>query len=65
MENYSEYDAMGLSELVAKKEVSPDELLDEALSRAEKASEELNCVSALFPDIARAQIAEGLPEGPL
>ncbi|MAI90447.1 amidase [Ponticaulis sp.] len=65
MENYSEYDAMGLSELVAKKEVSPDELLDEALSRAEKASEDLNCVSALFPDIARAQIAEGLPEGPL
>ncbi|HBH89075.1 MAG TPA: amidase, partial [Hyphomonadaceae bacterium] len=65
MKEYTQYDAIGLAELVAKKEVSPKELMDEALSRAEKAKEELNCVSALFPDIAEAQISEGLPKGPL
>ncbi len=65
MKEYTQYDAIGLAELVAKKEVSPKELMDEALSRAEKAKEELNCVSALFPDIAEAQISEGLPDGPL
>ena len=37
MKEYTQYDAIGLAELVAKKEVSPKELMDEALSRAEKA----------------------------
>ena len=65
MQNYTKYDAMGLAELVARKEVSPKELMDAALSRAEKAKSDLNCVSALFPELADAQISEGLPEGPL
>ncbi|MAP94115.1 MAG: amidase [Ponticaulis sp.] len=65
MQDYTKYDAMGLAELVAKREVSAEELLDEALSRAEKAKDELNCVSALFPEIASDQIKAGLPEGPL
>ena len=65
MQDYTQYDAIGLGELVANKEVSPAELLDEALSRAEKARGELNCVSALFPEIAREQITSGLPESPL
>ena len=64
MQDYTKYDAMGLAELVAKREVSAEELLDEALSRAEKAKDELNCVSALFPEIASDQIKAGLPEGP-
>lgn len=65
MEDYTKYDAMGLAELVAKKEVSPSELLEDALARAEKAKEELNCFSALFPEIGRQQIADGLPDSPL
>lgn len=65
MEDFTKYDAMGLAELVAKKEVSPTELLENALSRAEQAKDTLNCFSALFPDIGRAQIAEGLPDSPL
>lgn len=64
MENYTDYDAIGLAELVARKEVSAEDLLDDALSRAEKAQGELNCFSALFPEIGRAQIAAGLPDGP-
>ena len=64
MDEYGEYDALGLADLVRRKQVSPAELLDAALSRAEAAQGELNCFSALFPDIARQQIADGLPEGP-
>ena len=32
---YNEYDALGLAELVRKKEVSAEELLDEAINRNE------------------------------
>lgn len=65
MDNYTDYDAMGLAECVRAGEVSARELLDEAMRRAEQAQSELNCFSALFPEIAEAQIAAGLPEGPL
>lgn len=64
MKDYADYDAMGLAELVAKKDVSPGELLDAAVTRAQAAQKELNCFSAIFPDIARAQIDAGLPDGP-
>lgn len=65
MDNYTDYDAMGLSELVATKQVSATELLDEALTRAEKARTELNCFTAIFPETGRQQIEDGLPESPL
>lgn len=64
MDEYTDYDALGLADLVKRREVSPDELLEAALSRAEAAQDKLNCFSALFPEIARAQIEAGLPEGP-
>lgn len=65
MDQYAEYDAMGLAELVRRREVSAGELLEAALARAEAAQAELNCFSALFPEIGRAQLEAGLPEGPL
>ena len=64
MKEYESYDALGLAELVRNKETSPEELLDAALARAETAQANVNCFSAIFADKARAQIAEGLPEGP-
>ncbi len=64
MDEYGEYDALGLADLVRRKSVSPTELLDAALERAQDAQDQLNCFSSLFPDIAREQIATGLPEGP-
>lgn len=64
MDEYSNYDAMGLAELVAKGEVSAGELLKEAVSRADKAQAELNCFSAMFQEVAERQIADGLPDGP-
>ena len=41
---YDEYDAMGLAELVKKKEVSAEELLDEAIQRTEKVNGQINAV---------------------
>ena len=64
MDNYADYDAMGLAELVRKKEVSARELLNEAVTRAEAAQQELNCFSAMFPDVGEAQIDTGLPDAP-
>lgn len=64
MNDYESYDALGLAELVRRKQVTPPELLDAAMSRAEKAQSRVNCFSALFPEKARAQIADGLPDGP-
>lgn len=64
MDNYADYDAMGLAELVSKGAVSAEELLDEAVTRVEAAQKELNCFSAMFVDVAKKQIADGLPDGP-
>lgn len=64
MKDYAEYDALGLAHLVANKQVSASELLDEAVSRAEKANSKLNCFASIYPEIAKKQIDEGLPQGP-
>lgn len=58
-----DHDATGLAALVAAGEVTPDELLDAALARAEAAGE-LNAVVGVYEDVARAAIAAGLPDGP-
>ncbi|MEL6567750.1 MAG: amidase [Pseudomonadota bacterium] len=63
MDTYADYDALGLAELVAKGDVTPTELLQAAFSRAAAAQEKLNCFSAMFPEAAEAQIAEGLHSG--
>ena len=57
MKEYAAFDAMGLAELVRTGEVSPKELLDEAVTRAQAAQEKLNCFSALYPEMAEAQLA--------
>ena len=64
MKEYAAFDAMGLAELVRTGEVSSKELLDEAVSRANTAQGDLNCFSALYPDIAEAQLADLPKEGP-
>ena len=61
---FDDYDAVGLAELVRKKQVSPQELLDEAIRRMEAADAHLNAVPIRHYEEARAQIAAGLPDGP-
>ena len=64
MDEYADYDGLGLAALVAAGEVTPGELLEAAVTRAQAAQAELNCFSALFPEMALDQIDTGLPSGP-
>ena len=57
-------DATALAALVARREVSPDELLDAALAAAEARNPALNAVVLVQEGAARAAIAAGLPRGP-
>ncbi len=61
---YGSYDAIGLADLVRKKEVTPKELLDEAIARATKIDPQINAVVVKHNDYAERQIAKGLPNGP-
>ena len=53
---YGNYDGMGLAELVRKKQVSPRELLDEAIGRTAKVDPEINAVVVKHYDFAGRQI---------
>lgn len=64
IEEYTRHDGLGLAELVAKKEVTPQELADTALEAVERMNPELNAVLQRLPELARAEIARGLPDGP-
>src|SRR5436305_12156762 len=61
---YGNYDGMGLAELVRKRKVSASELLDEAIARTEKLDPQINAVVVKHYGYARAQIDNGLPDGP-
>lgn len=62
-EEYRQYDALGLAELVQRREVTPAELLDLAIARADAVNPKINAVVHRFDDRARSQIAGGL-QGP-
>src|SRR5262249_58375663 len=57
-------DATALAALVAKREVSPLELVDAAIARIEAGNGALNAVVYKMYDEARAAAAGPLPEGP-
>lgn len=61
---YSGYDAIGLAELVAKKQITPLELLQAVRARAESLNPKLNAICRFFFDKAEVQIKEGLGNGP-
>jgi amidase len=61
---YDNYDALGLAELIAKKEITPLELLEAVRQRVEAINPRINAFNQLFFDMAEAQINQGLPEGP-
>lgn len=64
LKDYASHDGLGLAELVARKEVKPEELLDAALAAVEKVNPKLNGVLQVLPDQARAEIRKGLPQAP-
>ncbi|HZC17141.1 MAG TPA: amidase family protein [Caulobacteraceae bacterium] len=62
--DYSEYDGLGLAELVRKGEVSASELVEAAIERIERHNPAINAVVHKAYDEARAAAKGSLPEGP-
>jgi len=62
---YGNYDALGLAELIAQKQIKPEEALEAAIERIEATNPKINAVVQKQYDDARAAIAAGLPNGPL
>ncbi|HEY1721088.1 MAG TPA: amidase family protein [Magnetospirillaceae bacterium] len=61
---YEQHDALGLAELVRKRQVSASELLDEAIARADRLNPALNAIITRIDDTARTAAKNGLPDGP-
>lgn len=64
LSEYEKYDALGLAELIAKKEITPSELLDAVRHRVESLNPKLNAFCYLFFEKAEEQIKNGLGQGP-
>ncbi|MDZ4366862.1 MAG: amidase family protein, partial [Afipia sp.] len=61
---YADYDGLGLAELVEKRKVTPLELIDAAIERADRHNPTLNAIVFEAYDEAR-EVAKGeLPDGP-
>jgi amidase len=61
---YDKYDALGLAELIRKRETTPIELCEEAVARIERINPKVNAVIFRMFDIARNTAKGALPEGP-
>ena len=61
---YEDYDAIGLADLVRRRQVAAEELLEAAI-RGEARNPILNAVVMELYDYGRQAIAAGLPDGPL
>ena len=59
-----DHDALGLADLVRRKQVSPAELLNLAIEQVEALNPHFNFMARKHYDYARAAIAKGLPDGP-
>ena len=62
--DYETCDALGLAELVAKGEVTADELLEAAIERLEAVNPRINAIAHLAVDAAMSTIEGGVPAGP-
>jgi amidase len=60
---YAEYDGLGLAELVRRGEVSPAELVEEALARADRHNPVLNAIVHRADESARREARGALPDG--
>jgi len=64
MKDYEQYDALGLVELVKRRETSAEALLEAAISRTEARDGEVNAVVIRMFEEARKTVAAGVPDGP-
>jgi len=67
-EEYVQHDALGLAELVRRREIRPEELLDLALARAAEVDPKINAIVAPLHDLARQRCRQPFdldgPNGP-
>lgn len=61
---YTAFDALGLADLVRRREVTPSELLDVASAAIEQVNPALNAVIGSLRDDAERALRAGLPAGP-
>jgi amidase len=64
-EEYRKHDAISLAGLIAKNEISAEEVLETAIARAEQVNPVINAIVHKQYEQARKAIAAGLPQGPL
>jgi amidase len=64
MKEYSDYDAVGLAELIRKREVTPAELVEAAIERIERHNPTLNAVVFKGYEDARRDAKASLADGP-
>ncbi|MBV1706893.1 MAG: amidase [Hyphomicrobiales bacterium] len=64
VQNFGDFDALGLAGLVRRREVSPSELLATAIARLDAVEPRINAMAMRHDDLARGDIARGLPDGP-
>ncbi len=64
LKDYTSHDATGLADLVARKQVKPEELVAAALEAISKVNPKLNAVLQTLADGAQSEIRSGLPKGP-
>ena len=64
-EEYRKHDAVSLAGLIAKREVSAEEVLETAITRAEHINPAINAIVHKQYEQARKAVAAGLPAGPL
>ena len=64
-EEYRKHDAISLTGLMAKRDVSAKEVLEAAIARAEEVNPAINAIVHKQYEQARRTVAAGLPEGPL
>ncbi|MHC4536839.1 MAG: amidase [Planctomycetota bacterium] len=63
--DYLKYDGLGLADLVRRKEIKPEELLEAAIAQIEATNPKLNAVVTEMYERAKWQtIDRGLPDGP-
>ena len=64
-DEYRRHDAVSLAGLIAKREVSANEVLETAITRAEQVNPAINAIVHKQYEQARKAVAAGLPGGPL
>ncbi len=62
--DYREHDGLGLAALLRKRAISPKELLEVAIARAEMVNPLINALSQKLYDYGRDTLNRPIPEGP-